>query len=89
MEISKMLGTLCFFTETISRKLQYLKEEKTNKWKGTMVSRRRKQDRETRAQLQQKVKDLEREKREREEATRKQIAILNAWYRMDPDGTRY
>ena len=43
----------------------------------------------TQAQLQQEVDDLKDEKKIREEADKQQVAILNAWDRLDPDGTRY
>ncbi len=43
----------------------------------------------TRAQLEQEVKDLEREKKEREESDKKQVAIADAWSRQDPNGDRY
>ena len=43
----------------------------------------------TRAQLQQEVEQLKKEKEDREKADRQQAAIVAAWARQDPDGTRY
>ena len=43
----------------------------------------------TRAQLQQEVEQLKKEKESREEADKQQAAIQAAWDRQDPDGTRY